>query len=323
MEQPILSVRHLTTQIFVDGAYRNVVDKLSFDLEAGKTLAIVGESGSGKTMVAQSILQLIAQELRPKIEGEIFYGGQDILKMSAKSVRKLRGKKLGFIMQNAQSSLNPVYTIYDQLKEALYLTKPKLSDLEAKELIIDTLYFVGLDNVQERMHDYPHQFSGGMKQRAIIAMALLQEPEVLIADEPTTALDVTVQKQILQLLKKIQKEKGLAIVLISHDMGIVKYIADDILVMYASQLMEVASTESILKQAMHPYSQALFSARPSLSRKAQRLDTIPGALPSLKARPKGCLFHPRCSKVLSECMTDETITVHQKDNHQVRCRLYD
>ncbi len=300
----VLSVKHLTTELRIGKTSYPVVNDVSFDLLPGRTLALVGESGCGKSMTALSILRILPSPPALPSKGEVLYGDKNLLTASNSAMRKIRGKEIGMIFQDPQSSLNPVCTIGDQLIEVAeeHLTMDR-EEAEAKALA--ALGDVGIPDPPRRLHDYPHQLSGGMKQRVMIAMSLMCEPDILIADEPTTALDVTIQAQVLRLMKELQKKKGMAILLITHDMGVVSEMADDVLVMYASQVVERGTKEEVFERRSHPYTEGLFNSLPQGHKPGEKLKAIPGAVPPLTLLPSGCLFHPRCPYVMDICKTGE------------------
>lgn len=301
MQTPILQVKHLTTRLQIGQATIKMVDDISFDLYPGKTLALVGESGCGKSLTAHSILRILSSPPALPSEGEVIYNGVNILSLKEKEMRKIRGGRLAMIFQDASAALNPVYTIGDQLLEVAEIHL-SLYGNQANDRIIQALEEVGIPSPKERLLNYPHQLSGGMRQRVMIAMALICEPDVLIADEPTTALDVTIQAQVLALIKTLQRKKNMALLLITHDMGIVAEMADDVVVMYAAQAVESGSVVSIFDAMGHPYTQELFAARPSLHPPGAPLHTIKGNVPSPAHMPKGCRFHPRCPYVMPRCL---------------------
>ncbi|MEU6453421.1 ABC transporter ATP-binding protein [Streptomyces sp. NPDC127113] len=288
-----LSVRDLKVHFSTEGGVVKAVDGLSFDLERGKTLGIVGESGSGKSVTNLAVLGLHDRR-KTAVDGSITLDGQELTDASEKQLEKLRGKKMAMIFQDALTALSPYYTIGRQIAEP-YMKHNGASKRDARVRAIDLLQKVGIPNPEKRVDDYPHQFSGGMRQRAMIAMALACNPDLLIADEPTTALDVTVQAQILDLLKDLQQEFGSAIIMITHDLGVVGNMADDILVMYAGRAVERGSVREVLKSPQHPYTWGLLGSMPSLSSDIDEpLMPIPGSPPSLMNPPSGCAFHPRC-----------------------------
>ena len=317
----ILSVKDLSVQFPTEDGLVNAVNGVSFSIEKGKTLGIVGESGSGKSVTSLAIMGL-HKGSRAIINGEIILNGTEINSATEDQVRELRGKSMAMIFQDALAALHPFYRVGDQIAEG-YLVHNNVSKEEAKKRAIEMLDRVGIPEPQKRAEDYPHQFSGGMRQRAMIAMALSCNPQLLIADEPTTALDVTIQAQILELLRDLQKDFGTSIILITHDLGVVAEIADDILIMYAGKAIEYGSVSNVLKQPQHPYGWGLLTSIPRLDGDPNlKLNAIPGMPPSLISIPTGCAFHPRCayvSQVGAACSTQ--IPLLTGENHQVRCHL--
>jgi len=290
----MLDVRDLKIHFPTDDGLVKAVDGISFTLDRGKTLGIVGESGSGKSVTSLGIMGL-HHGTKARISGSIWLDGEELVAVSAARVRELRGSKMSMIFQDPLSSLHPYYTVGAQIAEG-YLIHNKVGKKAAKDHAVDMLQRVGIPNPQTRVDDYPHQFSGGMRQRAMIAMALSCNPELLIADEPTTALDVTVQAQILDLIHSLQQEFGSAVIVITHDLGVVAELADDILVMYAGRPVEYGTSEDIFDRPAHPYAWGLLGSMPRLDRaRADRLTPIPGTPPSLIRVPSGCPFHPRCA----------------------------
>lgn len=322
MNTPILSVRNLTTKLHIDKQICKVVDDLSFDLHLGKTLALVGESGCGKSMTALSIMRILPTPPALHSEGEILYKGQNLLNLSERHMRQIRGAKIAMIFQDPTSALNPVYTIGYQLVEVAELHLGLYGE-EAIQRGINALKEVGISAAAERMNDYPHQLSGGMKQRVMIAMALMCEPDVLIADEPTTALDVTIQAQVLDLIRSLQEKKGMAVLLITHDMGVVAEMANDVIVMYAAQGIERGSVYEIFDHRAHPYTVGLFKSRPTLHAKRGTLQAIKGAVPSVTHFPTGCRFHPRCPCVMTKCKHGQVPEFALGESHAAKCWLYD
>jgi peptide/nickel transport system ATP-binding protein len=290
----MLEVDDLRIHFPTDDGLVKAVDGVSFTLDRGRTLGIVGESGSGKSVTSLGIMGL-HHGTKANITGSIWLDGEELVAASAARVRQLRGSKMAMIFQDPLSSLHPYYTVGAQIAEA-YLIHNKVSKKAAKDHAVDMLGRVGIPNPQTRVDDYPHQFSGGMRQRAMIAMALSCDPELLIADEPTTALDVTVQAQILDLIDSLQQEFGSAVIIITHDLGVVAELADDILVMYAGRMAEYGTSEDIFDRPAHPYAWGLLGSMPRLDRaRTERLTPIPGTPPSLIRVPSGCPFHPRCA----------------------------
>ncbi|ASY23600.1 peptide/nickel transport system ATP-binding protein [Candidatus Nanopelagicus abundans] len=320
-----LEVKNLCINFPTDDGLVKAVDNLSFSVEKGKTLGLVGESGSGKSVTSLAILGL-HKGSRAQVSGQIFVGGVEINAGSESDIRKLRGKQMAMIFQDSLTALNPFYTIGDQIIEA-YQVHNNVSKAEAKKHAIDMLDRVGIAEPQKRADDYPHQFSGGMRQRAMIAMALSCDPSLLIADEPTTALDVTVQAQILELLRQLQKDFGTAIILITHDLGVVAETTDDVLLMYAGKAVEYGSVRDVLAKPQHPYGWGLLTSIPRLTGDPdKRLAAISGMPPSMISVPSGCAFHPRCSyqsTVGPACLASvpQLLPVSEGDHHLVRCHL--
>ncbi|MCM1975441.1 MULTISPECIES: ABC transporter ATP-binding protein [Streptomyces] len=322
-QQPFLSVRDLQVHFSTEDGIVKAVDGLTFDLAKGRTLGIVGESGSGKSVTNLTILGLHDRR-RTSIDGEILLDGKELLTASEKELERLRGNKMSMIFQDALASLSPFHTIGTQIGET-YRKHTGASKKEARARAIEMLRRVGIPQPDVRVDDYPHQFSGGMRQRAMIAMALVCDPELLIADEPTTALDVTVQAQILDLLKDLQQEFGTAIIFITHDLGVIADIADDVLVMYGGRCVERGSKDEVLRTPEHPYTVGLLSSMPSLEGPVDvPLSPIPGAPPSLLTPPPGCRFHPRCAfadKVEGGLCSSERPLLKLTDGRGSACHL--
>jgi len=316
----LLSVKNLATHFHAGpGKIARAVDGISFDLEQGKTLALVGESGCGKTQTAFSIIRLIAENgYHPT--GEIRFQGQDLFQLDPEEMRNLRGNDIAMIFQEPMTSLNPLFRIGNQLEEPLR-QHLKIAKGESRKQAIELLDRVGIPDPDKRIDDFPHQLSGGMKQRVMIAMALACEPKLLIADEPTTALDVTIQAQVLSLMSDLQKQTGMAILLITHDMGIVNQIADDLCIMYGGRVAEYGNREQIFNNRTHPYTQRLFSSIPKLAKTDTLLDTIPGLVPPATEYGEGCRFADRCSEVMDICHAQESKVHHISNNHQAVCHL--
>ncbi len=308
----LLSVKDLKTHFFTDAGVVRAVDGVSFDLERGAALGLVGESGCGKSMMSLSLMRLVPDPPGRIVSGGVMFqltqsgGPIDLLKLSEKQMRTVRGKRLAMIFQEPMTSLNPVYTIGDQIAEAVSLHDGG-SRASVKSRVIEMLSLVGMPTPERRMKDYPHQLSGGMRQRVMIAMALSCRPDILIADEPTTALDVTIQAQILDLIKRLQSELGMALILVTHDLGVVAETAKRVIVMYAGRFVEEGTVEQIFSEPMHPYTQGLLRAIPPLARKrlGERFSTIPGSVPNLARLPRGCAFADRCPKVQERCRREE------------------
>jgi len=301
MSEPILKVRDLRLDIPVPAGTLHAVRGIDFDVAPGETLCIVGESGSGKSLTSLAIMGLLSPGIRRQA-AEVSFDGIDLQKASRKQMRGLRGNRLAMIFQEPMTSLNPAYTIGDQLSEALRLHRP-VSKAEARARAAELLRMVGITAPDSRLGQFPHQLSGGLRQRVMIAMALMCEPDLLIADEPTTALDVTIQAQILRLLVDLKKKLGMALILITHDLGVVGRVADKVAVMYAGELVETGPVDQIFRSPAHPYTRGLLDCIPVPGRitRGQRLGTIPGIVPSLIGRQTGCIFRDRCSEAVSAC----------------------
>ncbi len=300
---PILSIRGLRTYFYTESSVVRAVDGISYDLHAGKTLAVVGESGSGKSVHALSILRLLPENAKI-IAGEIRYRGKDLATLPSAELRSLRGNRIAMIFQEPMTSLNPVLTVGEQIAESVMLHQ-KAGREQAWAKAVTLLKKVGIPHAEERVDDFPHQFSGGMRQRAMIAIALACEPDVLIADEPTTALDVTIQAQILELMKELQRELKMAIILITHNIGVVAEMADDVAVMYAGRQVEWSDVGSLFKDPKHPYTRGLLQSVPSIYTKKDRLEAVAGQPPELTKEFKGCPFTPRCPVRMERCETQD------------------
>ena len=321
---PILQVKNLTTKLQIKNETWKVVDNLSFDLHHGKTLALVGESGCGKSMTALSLMRITPSPPCLPSTGEVIYQNRNLLTISEKEMRAIRGSKIAMIFQDPMSSLNPVYTIGDQLVETA-MCHLKVDEEEALFKAEETLKAVGISDATNRLFAYPHQLSGGLKQRVMIAMALICEPDILIADEPTTALDVTIQAKILELFQEFMENRGIAILLITHDLGVVAQIASDVIVMYTAEPVESASCNRFFSAPAHPYSVGLFESLPGRDGRKKALKPISGQVPLFKHLPKGCKFHPRCPFVMDKCKSGaiRPFTVDKNPIHQARCLLHD
>jgi len=322
--EKILEVKDLQTSFFTERGEVKAVDHVNFDLYKGKTVGIVGESGCGKSVTSLSIMRLIPNPPGKIVGGEILYKGQNLLNFGMNQMRKIRGNEISMIFQEPMTSLNPVFTIGNQLLEAIRLHQD-LSKGEAVNKAVEMLKLVGIPAPDKRIKDYPHQLSGGMRQRVMIAMALSCNPQILIADEPTTALDVTIQAQILDLLRDLQQKVGMAIMLITHDLGVVAEMAHEVVVMYAGKVVERAPVKELFAAPKHPYTQGLLNSIPVLDRdptgkmKKTRLEPIPGIVPNLLDLPPGCRFQERCKYVTSECKGIEPELRALSETRQVRC----
>ncbi|MCR4830535.1 MAG: ABC transporter ATP-binding protein [Pseudobutyrivibrio sp.] len=313
----ILEVNDLHTSFFTDAGEVNAVNGVSFKLEPGKTLGIVGESGSGKSVTSYSIMQILAQTGRIT-GGEVLYKGQDITKYSEKEMQKFRGSKCSIIFQDPMTSLNPVFTVGYQLEEAIMLHTNK-TRAQAKERAIELLSLVGVNDPEKRLKQYPHEHSGGMRQRDMIAMALACEPDILIADEPTTALDVTIQAQILELMQKLQKKLGMAIIMVTHDLGVIASMCDEIIVMYGGRVCERGTADDIFYAPAHEYTKGLLRSIPRVENMNQKLVPIGGTPINLLNMPKGCAFCPRCDEAMKICLSEVPDELRISDSHLASC----
>ena len=323
MKKHILEVKNLKTYFNTDDGIAHAVDDVSFKLNPGETLGIVGESGCGKSVTSLSIMRLIDEPQGFFAGGEILYKNQDMLKMSNKELRMIRGNKISMIFQEPMTSLNPVFTIGNQIVEAIQLHQ-KLDYNKSREKAIELLELVGIPEPNRCIDEYPHQLSGGMRQRVMIAMALSCDPEILIADEPTTALDVTIQAQILDLIKKLQKELNLAVIMITHDLGVIAEICDRVIVMYTGKIIEEAKISDLFKNPMHPYTRGLLRSIPVVGNKNEKLYNIKGSVPSiLDVTDNYCKFLNRCDSKEDICESTEVNLSDRGNNHIVRCHIKD
>ncbi len=317
----MLTVKNLKTYFYTDAGCAKAVDGVSFSIEKGKVLGIVGESGCGKSVTSLSIMGLL-DPVTARVEGgEILFHDQDLLTLTPAQMRKIRGDRISMIFQEPMTSLNPVLTVGYQIEEALRLHRG-MDKAAARERTVALLKLVGIPEPAKRIDEYPHQLSGGMRQRVMIAMALSCDPELLIADEPTTALDVTIQAQILALLAELQERLGMGIIIISHDLGVIAEMADDVMVMYAGQMVEYAPTEQLLEHPLHPYTIGLMNSLPDITVSVKRLKALDGVVPSLYDMPQGCRFAPRCDQCREACKSGEIPLAVLPDGRQVRCILY-
>ena len=321
MDNIILEIRQLKTYFFTRYGAVKAVDGISFGLRQGESLCLVGESGCGKTATALSILRLIDSPPGSIVGGEILYHGEDLLNCSDERLRQIRGNRIAMIFQDPQSSLNPVFSVGDQIAEPIKLHL-RLKHRPAMERARHLMEQAGIPQARERMKDYPHQFSGGMKQRAMIAAALSCEPEILIADEPTTALDTTIKAQILDIFVGLKQKRSMSLLFITHDLGTVAGIADRIIVMYGGRIAEAGTVFDIFDQPKHPYTHGLLNCLPSISIRRDRLTPIPGMIPSLIDPPEGCIFNPRCQRRLPVCSQERPKEVVLSGEHLVACHLY-
>ncbi len=319
---PLLAVKGLRTWFHTDQGVAKAVDDVSFEVYPGKTLAIVGESGCGKSVTAMSILGLVPTPPGAYEGGEILFEGKNLLEASAKEIQSIRGNDISMIFQEPMTSMNPVFRVGHQIGATLRLHRG-FSKAEARAETIRLLDRVGIPAPEQRVDDYPHQMSGGMLQRIMIAMALACNPKVLIADEPTTALDVTIQAQILALLRTLQESSDMAIILITHDLGVVAEVADEVLVMYAGQVVEQAPVHTLFAHPAHPYTRALFKSLPGTAKAGERLHSIQGNVPAATQFPQGCRFAPRCPHAQPHCGEELPATTTLSNNHHVACWLHD
>jgi peptide/nickel transport system ATP-binding protein len=314
----LLDVRDLKTYFAVDDGEFRAVDGVSLTLEPGKTLGIVGESGCGKSVTALSVMGLVPQPPGRHAGGEILFEGVDLLKLSPAEMRELRGNRISMIFQEPMTSLNPVFTVGDQIVEGI-LRHRRITPEQAKDRAIDMLRRVRIPSPEQRFHDYPHRLSGGMRQRAMIAMALACEPKLLIADEPTTALDVTIQAQILELMRTLRDETGTAIILITHDLGVIAELAHDVVVMYAGRVVERTSVRQLFAEPQHPYTVGLLGSIPKLHLEQDRLAAIEGQVPSPLSPVTGCPFHPRCPFAIERCRQEMPPLATVSPGHEAAC----
>ena len=321
MEENILEVKNLETSFFTHVGEVKAVRGVSFSVKKGEILGIVGESGSGKSVSLMSMMQLIEHPGKIK-NGEVFFEGNDLLKKKEKEMLNVRGKEIAMIFQDPMSSLNPVYRIGNQIVESI-LYHDKISKAEARKRAVELLKMVGIPSAEERLNSYPHEFSGGMRQRVMIAMALACHPKLLIADEPTTALDVTIQLQILRLMEEIQKKENTTIILVTHDLGVVAELCERVIVMYGGKIMEEGNVEDIFYNPKHPYTLGLLQSVPSVSNSKERLVPIPGSPPDLLNPPKGCPFCYRCSKARKICTEMEPDFYQISESQRCACWLQD
>jgi peptide/nickel transport system ATP-binding protein len=316
MTETLLKIEGLKTYFFTEAGVVKAVDGMSFDVRKGESLGLVGESGSGKTVTSLSVLRIVPKPGKV-IAGKIEFKGEDLLKKTEKEMQSLRGREIAIIFQDPSSSLNPVYTVETQLRDVL-TAHEKMTKEESRKKILALLNLVGIPEAEIRMREYPHQFSGGMKQRVAIARALALQPTLLFADEPTTALDVTIQAQVLDLLNDLKAKMGMSLVMITHDMGIIAKMTTRVVVMYAGNVCEIAKTEDLYASPRHPYTALLLAAVPRLDRK-KTLSIIPGNIPNLIEPPTGCRFHPRCQYATQKCAEAPPVLEEVEPDHFVSC----
>jgi oligopeptide/dipeptide ABC transporter ATP-binding protein len=319
----LLEIRNLSTHFDVRGHVAKAVDDINLSIAPGQTLGLVGESGCGKSVTAHSIIQLIPRPPGRIVAGEIVFEGQNLLALSEAQMRRIRGNRISMIFQEPMTSLNPVFTVGEQVSEVIRLHE-RLSRRQARERVVEMFHLVGIPAAESRVFDYPHQMSGGMRQRVMIAMALACNPRLMIADEPTTALDVTIQAQILDLMNKLKAETGASILFITHDLGVIAEMAQNVAVMYAGKIMEYTDADTLFERPRHPYTVGLMASIPVIGRETDgvRLRTIKGTVPSLLRLPRGCLFNPRCPDAFKDCFDIRPDMYAVGDNHIARCLKY-
>jgi peptide/nickel transport system ATP-binding protein len=320
MTPPVLSVRNLRVEFASRRGVLRAIDGVSFDIAKGEVLGVVGESGAGKSVTGLAVIGLIDPPGRIS-GGEIYLSGMRIDNLSPEELRRIRGKRIGMIFQDPLTSLNPLYRIGDQLVETLK-THTNLSESAARRRAIDLLAEVGIPAPEKRIDGYPHEFSGGMRQRVVIALAICAEPELIIADEPTTALDVSVQAQIIALIKRLGRDHGTAVMLVTHDMGVIAETSDRVAVMYSGRIAEIGPVRDVVQSPLHPYARGLMGAIPTLAGDADRLVQIPGSMPRLSAIPPGCAFNPRCASAFDRCRVERPEPIRY-GTQEVACHLYD
>jgi oligopeptide/dipeptide ABC transporter ATP-binding protein len=320
MADPLLSVRDLRTFFYTENGVARSVDGVSFDISAGETVGLVGESGCGKSVTALSLMRLIRPPGRIEPGSQIKFDGLDIAALDEKSMREIRGARLAMVFQEPMTALNPVFTVGDQIAEVVRVHHAG-SKKEAWDRAVKMLETVGIPSPAQRANEYPHQLSGGMRQRVVIAMALIMNPALVIADEPTTALDVTIQAQILELLRDLQQKFGTSILLITHDLGVVAETASRVIVMYGGEIVEEAPVSDLFARAHHPYTEGLLNAMPQVGHERERLETIPGSVPPPTKWPQGCRFHDRCPYAWDRCATEHPPLYQIGGGHVSRCHL--
>ena len=321
MDTPMLQVKNLCTSFNVDAGEVRAVNGISFNLDKGKVLGIVGESGSGKSVTAYSIMRILVEPGKI-VGGEILFNGEDIVKYSKKQMREFRGKRVSIIFQDPMTSLNPTFTIGNQLREAILLHTDR-NRAEANARALEMLQLVGVNEPEKRLKQYPHELSGGMRQRVMIAMALACEPDILIADEPTTALDVTIQAQVLELMSELKEKYDTSMILITHDLGIVAEVCDTVAVMYAGRIVEQGTLEDVFDHTKHPYTEGLFNSLPNIQNRTAMLKPIKGLMPDPTNLPEGCAFAPRCDYATDECSKRCPKLTKISDTHSFACLAYE
>ncbi|HEX6593252.1 MAG TPA: ABC transporter ATP-binding protein [Bacillota bacterium] len=323
MSDVILQMKELSTHFFTDDGEIPAVDRVSFTVHKGEVVGVVGESGCGKSVTSLSIMQLVPSPPGKIVHGNIYFKGKDLLKYSEKQMRTVRGKDIAMIFQEPMTSLNPLFTIGNQMVEAIWMHERKKKRQQARREAVEMLELVGLPRAADLFNAYPHQLSGGMRQRVMIAMAMSSQPDLLIADEPTTALDVTIQAQVLQIMEKLHIEKNTSILLITHDLGVVAQLCDRVVVMYAGQVVEQGTIREILKDPQHPYTRGLIRSFPKLTENEQKLYSIPGTVPKITAGIVGCRFAPRCEFAFERCLQADPPLFTLEGRRLSRCFLHD
>jgi len=318
--ETLIEVKNLKTYFFTHEGTVKAVDGVSFKIKQGETLGIVGESGSGKSVTALSVMRLIPHPPGKIVNGEIYFEGKNLLKLNEKEIREVRGKKISMIFQEPMTSLDPVFTIGHEIMEAIQLHQG-LNKEEARKKAIEILKIVGIPDVEKRINNYPHELSGGMRQRVMIAMALSCNPTLLIADEPTTALDVTIQAQILRLINDLKDKFGASVMLITHNLGVIAEMCDYVAVMYAGHVVEYTDVNTLFHNSLHPYTKGLSKSIPRLDVEIEHLDAIRGLVPNLLDLPSGCPFHPRCDFCFKRCVEEMPELIEIDDSHLVKCHL--
>lgn len=318
----LLNIKDLTIKFKTRQGVVTAVDNLSLDLERGSSLGIVGESGSGKSVTSLAIMRLL-ESSGTEITGSINLEGVNLLNLSNEEMRNVRGKSVSMIFQEPMTSLNPLHTCGKQIMEPILIHQKSLSKADAKKRAIEMLKLVGIPSPEQRFHEYPHQMSGGMRQRIMIAIALACDAKLLIADEPTTALDVTIQAQILDLMDDLKKKSDMSIVMITHDLGVVREMCENVVVMYTGQIVEKSSTAAVFENPLHPYTKGLLGAIPKISAEVGKLEAIEGSVPDALNMPKGCNFHPRCKFATERCRIEAPPLYQVEDGREVRCFIYD
>lgn len=321
MGEKLLEIKDYSVRFTTDKIISRAVNNISLTVNKGEVLGLVGETGAGKTTTALSIMGLLPK-YAVETEGEIYFDGQKLTGMKEKDYRNIRGKRISMIFQDPMTSLNPVFRVGDQIADVIKIHNPKMSQIEVNEKVDEILKMVGI--VPERKAEYPHQFSGGMKQRVMIAIAIACNPDLLIADEPTTALDVTIQAQVIKMMRNLQKELGSSVIMITHDLGIVANFCDKVAIMYAGEIVESGTLEDVFDKSKphHPYTVGLFTSLPNITEKTSRLIPITGLTPHPSELPDGCKFHPRCPKCMKVCEQGANPGLYQDGTHAIQCHLY-